>query len=234
MHASDTPTKAADTAVLTIRQLPAGQGMAWLAAGWSCFKRRWQPLAVLSIGMLMILWLFGRKGTFLFPVLATLYLGTVAAYSRMDRQGEPFLAGSGAWRNGSLWVLAIAVALMSLAQAAIVGAVAAGGIMAGMYSAAHFGKGLFYAFAAVQLLVLLVFSTLWMAPALVVERRAGVLQALRLSVVGSLLNPLPFLTVALLGSLMLLAAMLPLGLGLVVAMPVLACAAAKAAGDIVI
>lgn len=230
MQASPTPSGHA-AVPLSIRQVPRGQGLAWLAAGWSIFRRRWEPLAVLSMAMLIILWLFGRNGGILFPILATLYLGTVAVYCRMDGQGEAFLAGSGAWRNGSLWALATVIVIVSLAQAGLVAGIAMLGMAQGAYSAAHFGKGMFYAFAAAQALVILVFSTFWMAPALVVERRAGVFQGLRLSVLGSLRNPLPFLTVVVLGALMTVLAMLPLGLGLVVAMPVLACAAARAAED---
>jgi len=229
MHADDTPDRP------VIRQQPHGQGLAWLAAGWSCFKRRWQPLAVLSSGMLILLWLLNPKGGILFPILATLYLGTVAAYRRMDEQGEAFLAGSGVWRNPTMWALAIALTIVGAFQVALVAGIAAGTVMTGFYggNGAHFGRGLFYAFAAAQLVLTLVLSTFWLAPALVATRGMGVLQALRLSVVGSILNPLPFLTVFVLGAILLFLASIPLGLGLVVAMPVLACAAARAAEDIV-
>jgi len=229
MHASDTPHSP------VIRQQPHGQGLAWLAAGWSCFRRRWQPLAVLSSGMLILLWLLNPRGGILFPILTTLYLGTVAAYRRMDDQGEAFLAGSGVWRNPTVWALAIVLAIVGAAQIALVAGIAASTVMTGFYSGTggHFGRGLFYAFAAAQLLVTLVFSTFWLAPALVATRGMGVLQALRLSVVGSLLNPLPFLTVFVSGAILLFLGAVPLGLGLIVAMPVLACAAAKAAEDVV-
>ncbi|VXB29448.1 hypothetical protein [Massilia sp. 9I] len=230
MQASDTPAAAPNT---TILQVPHGAGLAWLAAGWACFRRRWQPLVVLSAGALILVWLLGTRGGILYPMVATIYLGTVAAYCRMDREGEAFLAGSGAWRNPSLWLLALILAAVSMVQVMIVGAIATGAAMQGLYSATHFGKGMFYAFAFAQLLVMLVFSTIWMAPALVVERRVKVGRALVLSVAASLRNPLPFLTVVVLGALMTLVAMLPLGLGLIVAMPVLAAAAARAADDTV-
>lgn len=230
---TSTPISSTPTASLSIRRLSPGHGLAWLAAGWSCFRRRWAPLAVLSTGMLIILWLLSQRGGILFPILVTVYLGIVAAWRRMDRQGEVFLAGSGAWRNPSLWGLAIVIALLSLAQAAIVSAIILGSMAQGWNPAAHLGKGMFYAFAAAQLLVILVFSTFWLAPALVVTRGAGVFRALRLSVAGSLRNPLSFLTVAGLGMLMILLGALPFGMGLLVAMPVLACAAAQAAEDIV-
>lgn len=229
MHANDTPDSP------TIRQQAPGQGLAWLAAGWSCFRRRWQPLAVLSAGMLILMWLLNPKGGILFPILATFYLGTVAAWWRMDGRGEAFLAGSGILRHPTMWALAIVLTMVGVVQVALVAGIAAGSMLPGLYSGTgpHIGKGLLYAFAAAQLLVTLVFSTFWLAPALVMNRGMGVLQALRLSVVGSILNPLPFLTVFVLGALLLLLASIPLGLGLVVAMPVLACAAAKAAEDIV-
>lgn len=225
--------QASDTQSLVIHQVAHGQGMAWLSYGWSMFRRQWQTLAVLSAGMLILLWLLGaRTGGVLVPVLTTIYLGIVAAYCRMDREGEVFLARSGAWRNPALWALAIVVGIASLAQVAIVGAIAAGAVMQGMYTAAHIGKGLFYAFAAAQLLVILAFSTLWLAPALVVEHKVGVLRALGLSVAASLRNPLPFLTVVVLGGIMMLLSMLLLGLGMIVTMPILACAAAKAADEL--
>lgn len=227
MHANDTP----DSPVL--RQQSPGQGLAWLAAGWSCFRRRWQPLAVLSAGMLILLWLLNPKGGILFPIVATFYLGTVAAYWRMDGQGEVFLAGSGVLRHPTLWALAIVLTMISVVQVALVAGISATALMRSMHAGAHLGKGMFYALAAAQLLVTLVFSTFWLAPALVVTRGCGVVQALRLSAVGSLLNPLPFLTMFVLGALMLFLASVPLGLGLIVAMPVLACAAARAAEDIV-
>ena len=68
---------------------------------------------------------------------------------------------------------------------------------------------------------------------MIVNRDAGVLQALRLSMTGSFRNASAFLVMVPVAYGLLSLAALPLGLGLVVALPVLAGAAVRAADDIV-
>lgn len=215
--------------MLTTRHVAHGSGLSWLAGGWSCFRGRWQPLAVLSAGLYLLMVLLGQSGAILLPILATFYLAIVASYRRMAQRGEVFLAGSGVLRNASLWALAA----VSLAVAGVVAAAMVWGLLKGAPGGGHPDKGLFYWLGLAQLSMMLLLSTFWLAPALIVQRGIGVFQALRLSAAGSLRNPLPFLTMLAVGALVTMLSMFVLGLGLVVALPVLACAAAQAAEDIV-
>lgn len=166
-------------------------------------------MAVLSISLLLAVAFVGaHKRSVLFVLLLTIYLGIVTAYRRKSAEGEVFLSGSGTLRNIPLWTLGIV----------------AGGMV--------FLVDRFMAAGAAKALAVVMLAACWLAPALLVSKDLGVLQALRLSAMGSLRNPLAFLTMLVLGAVLLFVASIPLGLGLVVTMPVLACAAVKASEDI--
>lgn len=234
MQASHTLNTDPAPDALSIHRVPAGRGLAWLASGWADFRRNMAPLAVLSITLLLVSWLLvGSKGGFISVIISIIYLGAAAAYCRMGDRGEVFLAGSGTWRNPALWALAVVAGMASVAMVGVVALAAVAGFSTGVRPGAPVGLGWFYFFGAAQVLITLLVSTIWMAPALVVNKGAGVVQALRLSIVGSLRNPLAFLTVLVLGFVLVVVASIPLGLGLVVALPMLACAAARAADEIV-
>ncbi len=235
MHASDTSSLPlpGPHARLVIRRLPMRRVRDWLVAGWAGFRRAPAPLAVASIALLIVAVLAARAAGWLPILLLPLYFGTVAAYARMADRGQVFLAGSGAWRSGRLWGLGIAIVLMG----ALLNGLLAAGLMGALKLVLHVPAPVFGAVLAlhylVKLLGLLVLAGCWLAPALVVNREAGVLQALRLSLVGSFRSAGAFLAMVLVAVSLLWLAALPLGLGLVVALPVLAGAAVRAADDIV-
>jgi len=233
MHAGDTASLPARCAHLLIRRVTARYVLDWLAAGWADFRRAPAPLSVATIVLLILAVLGTRAAGWLPVLLLPIYLGTVAAYSRMAAAGQVFLAGSGAWRNARLWGLAIAIVLLG---AVLNGVLAAGAIFT-LQALLHMPTEVYLVAQAflilVRLLGLLVLAACWLAPALIVNRDAGVLQALRLSMTGSFRNASAFLVMAPVAYGLLSLAALPLGLGLVVALPVLAGAAVRAADDIV-
>jgi len=237
MHASDSVPASVpvSTAVprLAIRRVPAHHARDWLAAGWADFRRAPASLAIASIAFLLLALLAVRGSSWLPTMLLPLYCGTVAAYSRMADRGQVFLAGSGAWRSLPLWGLAIGIILLG----AVLNGLLALGVLLGMRAAVYLptplvGTVLALVFLA-RLLGMLALASCWLAPALIVNRDAGVLQAMRLSLAGSCRNAGAFLLIALIAAVVFTLAALPLGLGLVVALPVLAGAAVRAADDIV-
>jgi len=236
MHASDTgpsPLRA-PAARLSIRRVPVRRALGWLAAGWADCRRTPAPLAVASIVLLILAVFASRVASWLPILLLPPYLGTVAAYLRMADRGQVFLSGSGAWRSARLWSVGIGLLLL--------GAVLNGGlalfVLSTLGPAIRTSMPVVGAVVAliflVRLLVVPVLAICWLAPALVVNRDAGVLQALRLSMAGSWRNAGAFLGTALAAAVLLMLATVPLGLGLVVALPVLACAAVRAADEIVV
>lgn len=235
MHAGDTSSLPlpGQHVRLAIRRLPLRRVIDWLAAGWAGFRRAPAPLAVASIALLIVAVLAARVASWLPILLLPLYFGTVAAYARMADRGQVFLAGSGAWRSGRLWGLGIGIVLMG----ALLNGLLAAGLMGALKLALQVPMPVFGAMLTLhfllKLLGVLVLAGCWLAPALVVNREAGLLQALRLSLVGSLRNAGAFLGMALAAAALFWLAALPLGLGLIVALPVVAGAAVRAADDIV-
>jgi len=235
MPASDlTPAApAAPAARLAIRRLPLRRALDWMRAGWADIRRNPAPFAVATVVLLILAVLAARAASWLPLMLLPPYLGTVAAYARMADRGQVFLAASSAWRSAHLWGVSLGILLLGtvLNGMLVVSAVAAVQTLIRVpMPAVPFILGLMF---LAKVLVVLVLAACWLAPALVVNRHLGALQALRLSFAGSFRNAGAFLAIALVSAGLLWLAALPLGLGLVVVMPLLACAAVRAADDIV-
>jgi len=218
---------------LAIRRLPLRRALDWLVAGWADFRRTPAPFAVATVVLLILAVLAARAANWLPLLLLPPYLGMVAAYARMADRGQVFLAGSGAWRSAPLWGVSLAILLLGTVLNGLLAASAVAVVQALIrvpMPAVAFILALMF---LLKVLAVLVLAGCWLAPALVVNRKLGTLQALRLSMMGSLRNAGAFLAIALVSAGLLWLAALPLGLGLVVALPVLACAAVRAADDIV-
>jgi len=66
-----------------------------------------------------------------------------------------------------------------------------------------------------------VVMTIWFAPALIMLADKGVFESLKLSFIGCLKNILPFLIYGIVAFILLIIAMIPVGLGLLIMVPVL-------------
>lgn len=210
----------------------AGSGLDWLKQGWALFMRNpgvWVGIALIAMvgtAVVAVIPLIGQLATNLvWPVLTgglmagcrTLTEGGELRLSHLfdgfrDRAGELFMVGV-LWTLG---VLAIAVAAMLIAgggafSAAMIGnwpgaGMAVGGLAIGL---------LFIGLATVPLMM-----ALWFAPALVMLRGMRATDALKASFSACLRNPLPLLLYGVLLVIATFVAMLPMGLGLLVLIPV--------------
>lgn len=232
MQAIPAPEYSAVTDI-AFRTVAAGRGAAWLAEGFGLFRQA--PL--LWIGMLL-LWLVGMAVVSALPVLgglavnlsSAIVLGGLLLGAREQAEGRPLQldtlwAGFRPPQMQPLLLLGVAylvigVAIILLAVVLVLVLVGKSGLSGNLMNL-EFGRGV--AVAALLLLPVIVLASLavWLAPALVVFRQARVVDALKLSFGAGLANLGALTVYGLLTIGIVLAAMVPFGLGLLVALPVL-------------
>jgi hypothetical protein len=187
-------------------------------------------LSALLLGptLLLIMLVSLRVGSVLFSILMVYFLAVVAACCRMldQREALPRLRDQHAvLRSKPLAVVAAVAGSATLALDFL------GNNMA-LYAhvASWSGLGLYFLF--VKMLSLLFWMALWLAPALIMLDGAGPLQAMKLSLAATVRNILPWLLLGLLAFVLCIVAVIPVGLGLLAAMPTLACASYLASRDL--
>ncbi|MGM0565040.1 MAG: BPSS1780 family membrane protein [Pseudomonadota bacterium] len=208
-----------------------GAGWTWIAAGFDLFKPAWLIwivnfiLFVVVMAVLSLVPLIGQVATLLLsPVLiGGLMLGAQA----VDR-GEELTVGhlfAGFSKNSGQLVLVGLLYGVFLFLSVIPGAVIMmlGGLSAGSTGQAGAEIGFL---AALGILVMLLFvipviMAYWFAPVLVVLNDKPAIEAMKLSFKGCLKNILPFLWYGIIGLLLYIVALIPLGLGVFVVAPVL-------------
>jgi uncharacterized membrane protein len=211
------------------RTVSAGHGWSWFVDGY----RLVQPN--LGIWVVVILLLFAINILIgLMPVVSLLayalwpvFTGGLMLGCRSQDHGRDMTVGhlfAGFQRHAGklfalgglylLGILAIALAGMIFGTGMLGANVAleqSGGLNAPMLS-----LSVLFAVA----LVILFVTLFWFAPALVVLHDVGVFEAMKLSFVGSWRNVLPFLVYGVIGLLLTIAAIVPVGLGLLILFPV--------------
>jgi hypothetical protein len=215
------------------RAVGAGQGWAWIADGFSLFKKSpgiWIALVILLFVILLVLAfipLLGAVATFLLmPVfIGGLTLGCRALQGGGELELGHLFAGFDKAHAGNLIVLgALAIGgwvIVMLPVIAIVGAGAVVGLMRGdAAGVAAMGGSLMLAWLVALALSIPIYMALWFAPALVVLRRMAPVAALRESFLGCLKNIVPFLVYSIVFVVLAVLASIPLGLGWLVLGPV--------------
>ena len=210
-----------------VRAVKPARSLAWIAEGWACFMGMAQPALILTACLLAITllaaWLTGmRLASVLFNSLLVIYLGLLAHGSR--DAGAPPLFPVKIVRSKPLWIVAALAGAIALALDLLSNSM-------GVYARAASWSSLGIYFLAIKILSVLAMMALWLTPSLVVLHGAGPLQAMTLSLLASLKNFLPWLLFSLLAFVLLIVAAIPVGLGLLVALPTLACAACMASQD---
>lgn len=211
------------------RALGLGRGLSWIGEGFSIFGRGW---LIWIVNALLLLVIYGVLSfiplvSLLANVLAPVFTGGLLLGCRAIEQGEGLEVGhlfaGFSHRSGTL----AAVGGLYLLGLVVIGAiVAATAFGMGAFSAepAWTGAQLTTMFALPGLvglaLVVPLIMALWFAPALVVFHGVDALEAMKRSFIGCLRNILPFLLYGLVSLVLLILAVLPLGLGLLVVMPV--------------
>ena len=226
------------------RRLPFLAGARWIGAGGQLFGRSWGMFILMFIIAFAISMAFQFIPivNLLFSLLYFVLVGgwMVACQRAWDGETallEDLFAG---FRNnfGSLVLLGLLylaftvvfVILMFVVMFPLTLAMG-GGIGDGDGPGALF---FVFLFVFIVLITLPPLMAVWFAPALIILNDQDVLTAVRQSFFGCLRNILPFLLYALLALLLLIAGSLPLLLGLLVVMPLLACSVYASYRDIYI
>lgn len=215
------------------RAVGAGQGWAWIAGGFDLFKGKpgtWIliviVLGVLFIAMALVPFLGSLAAVVLYPVFA----GGIMLGSQAQRQGGLIEVGHAfaGFRNraGDLLVVGVislvAWIVVMIPVMLIIGGSVFFGMMQGNPEAmASLGTNILLAWLIALALSIPVYMALWFAPALVVLRETPPVDALKQSFLGCLKNIVPFLVYGIVMLILSVIAVIPLGLGLLVLVPVL-------------
>lgn len=209
-----------------------GRGSGWLGEGFSYFKSHagtWILICIVGFVIMMALNLVPILNIFagiLAPVWsAGLMIGCKAIHDGQDLKVGHLFAG---FSNnfGSLIGVGVIVFLVGL----LIGFAVLGSTYMSMLGVGGTPEEtvvqLGFQTIALKILIILavmlpVYMAIWFAPALIVLGNKSVIESLKLSFKGCLLNVMPFLIYGILGLLLIIAGSIPLMLGLLVVVPML-------------
>jgi len=226
------------------RTVDAGQGWAWIVNGFELFKKQpgnWVVIAIILIVIMMVLAFIPFLGAIATYLLMPVFTGGLMLGCRsLARSGTleiNHLFAGFQTRTGELVTLgAIGIAagiVMMLPVLAITFFGAFFGASAGG-AAGMGGMGVSFLLALLIVLALsiLLSMALWFAPALVALGGVAPIAAIKQSFAACLKNFIPFLVYGLVVMVLGIVAMIPLGLGWLVLIPVLAASVYTAYQDI--
>jgi uncharacterized membrane protein len=217
------------------RALPAGRGWAWIADGWTLFKRQpgtWIGVAVVLALIFIALAMIPLLGSLAAMVLAPVFAAGLVIGSRaLDEGGsleighlfagfrERFgtLASVGFIYLGASVLIALVVGLAT--GVGVSGLLGSGADPVAMGAA---GVAVLLAFLVMMALMLPVMMAVWFSPPLVVFHEHGAGEAMKSSFIACLRNLLPFLVYGVVMLVLAAVASIPLALGWLVLGPVLA------------
>lgn len=216
------------------RMVGAGAAFDWLRLGWGTFMVNpglWVAAAVLLVVgclALMAVWL---AGPLLAGLLAPVIAGGLLAMSRKAAVdgafGLPDLGAGFTTQTTPLILLggiflAATVAIKLVVFLLFSGSMASGQMMPGISGIGVLLGGSLLAMLLSSVLVIPLSMAMWFAPALVLFNRMAPLDACKASLNACLKNILPFLVLGLIVFVLAFFAALPVGLGFLVLIPVLA------------
>jgi uncharacterized membrane protein len=216
------------------RVIAAGNGFEWLKQGWAIFSVNpglWVAITLLLIVAFIavnIVWLVGPMAA---NLLTPLIGAGLMAICQKASDAEAFIiedifAGFGTNTN-ALVILGVIYMGSLLVVDAITGLLIGGSVVGGLVMGSPAGFGVLLGGSMVALLLKLaclvpLSMAMWFAPALVFFNNMSPFDALKASFNACLKNTLPFLVYGLMVMVLLFFAALPVGLGFLVLIPVLA------------
>lgn len=223
-----------DVRLVTVRSLPAANGVAWLGSGFSLFRQaagNWVVITILFLIIMIVLSaipLISLLTSLLSPVfVGGLILGCLALDRGQELEINYLFAGfkkntAALIGLGAVNIVAFLILLVVMfGVMLIMGA----GNMLDMEQAPPDPQQLLpmlLAFLVVMLLAVPLAMLFWFAPViLVLNDEIGIFEAMRYSFRGCLKNILPFLLYGIVAFLLALVASIPLMLGWLVLLPVL-------------
>ena len=224
------------------RTVPAGNGLSWIGTGWGIFTQSpiaWIVSAVILIVISIALGFIPILGSIISYILFSVFAGGLMLGCQAQHEGRPFEIGDlfAGFKEkvGPLilvGVLFIAAMLVLLVIAAVLFGVFLGstGVLTGLMSGDSdaYGKLMAGSIAALVLIGLVILAlyvpiamAFWFAPSLVALQDVAPVAALRISFFACLKNFLPFLLYGVVFLVIAFIAILPFGLGILVAFPLL-------------
>jgi len=216
------------------RSVGAGRGVEWLREGWTLFVKNpamWIAVTVVVLIVFVALSALGVFGSIAISLLYPVFSGGILIGCReLARGGElkfEHLFVGFKQKTQPLVVLGLYSLVANLAIALIAFVIVAGGSVSGLLIGQIAGAGVVAGSIALGMLVFLALSAplamaLWFAPGIVVFRDASPVNAMKASFAACLHNIIPLFVFGVLAFAALLLAMLPMGLGLLVVLPVMA------------
>lgn len=216
------------------RTVDAGACFDWLRQGWALFIANpgvWVACAVLVLAIVLglaIVPLVGHLASqLLMPVLTAglLHLCRRQSEGATPEVGELFIGFR--QNTGGLVMVGVIYTAALFAIGLLVALVVGGGVMGGMMSGQIIGIGMMFGGMLLGSLVVLALATplimaVWFAPALVLFNAMPPAAAMKASFFACLKNWLPFLVYGVILFVLFFFAALPVGLGFLVLIPVLA------------
>ena len=235
------------------RTVPAGNGVNWIGTGWNIFTQSpiaWIVCTVIMVVISLVLGFIPIIGGIISNILFIVFAGGLMLGCQAQHTGRPLEIGDlfagFKEKAGPLMIvglLFIAASIVLFIIAIILLAIFAGAT--GLLGALMSGNGdslapLFGRSIVMVLLIGLVMAALsvpiamglWFAPVLVALQNATPTAAIRMSFFACLKNFLPFLLYGLVFLVIFVIAVLPFGLGLLVALPLLSASTYAAYRDI--
>jgi len=216
------------------RTVDAGNAFDWLRQGWAVFMA--QPGQWLILSLLLLVMMLGMSvvpliGTLAGNLLTPVFLAGLLHACRRTLNGETPEAGdlfAGFKANAGNLIIIGLVYMLGMFGIFLLGlAIGGGGLLGGMMAGSMLGAGVALGGVALAMLLSLVlsvplFMALWFAPALVYFNGMPPVEALKASFGACAKNTLPFLVYGLIVLILTFFAALPLFLGFLVLLPVIA------------
>lgn len=224
-------------AIPQFRRLSASHGWLWIKQAFGLFKQSPLIWIALSVSIFLLAWLLGAIpgiGSVLFQLIspgftAGLMLGAKAMesgeeleiahlFAAFKSHGAPLVTIGGIYLVG---LILIAGVMMALGGGPLVTLMLQGHPQAGtVMTPDMLGSGAGLAMLVALALLVPLLMAYWFAPALVVFRNLGALDAMKTSFMASLGNVIPFLVYGMVIFVLFILAAIPLMLGFLVMLPV--------------
>lgn len=220
----------------TIRTVSANRGVEWLVDGFRMFAKSPGPWLLAVVALLIGSWILGKfwiVGGALSTAFGIVFTGAMMRACQSLENGQEFTTGlQQAATSTPLLILGAIGAALGFVVVLVMGVFGLGALGVGMMSPGAVGGMIGLGMLVMFAVLFVMYAALWLAPALVVLHGVNPVDAIRLSLTGSLRNIGPYLIFSLLGFIACILGALPMGLGLLVVFPSLLGASYLAYKDI--
>ena len=217
---------------LESRQVPAGNAWAWIVSGFNLFKANpvmWIVIFLIYLAIIVPISLVPVIGsvvsTLIAPVFAAgMMWGCRALVLKQDLEINHLFEGfkkntAQLIAVGGIYMLCLLVIAVMIVLSLDKGTLAM--LMKGQELSPEQASAMMLPILFAMLFIMPVLMAYWYAPVLIGLHDLKVLDAMKMSFIACLKNMVPFLIYGLIFTLILVVAIIPVGLGLIVAVPVM-------------